>query len=742
MADETDYTRTFIGARYVPKFVDFSASNTYEPLSMVVVNDNIYISKKFVPAGVAVTNTEYWSMMPAFDTNSEQAIIDAVNNWLVAHPEATTTVQDGAITTAKLADGAVTDAKLASDGIKSVIDSAIVMNRSKNLFNPNDPDILHDNYLYPNGRFDPTTNRTVTGFMPVTSGKVMVVSYTPQSGWIQSVYSSLCFYAADKTTVVPGGAVNSARVTVPTGAAYARATLATSMTADGVKLQCELTDDGTATAYEPYFNPYPSLSDNIRINASSVDGIGVGTSEIGNLAANRGSLTSTQLVLWSQGSVLLVYFRCVPNTEYTIRKTYTNSEFKVAYIKELPIKGIVQPVYNYTSYRATDNEVTYKTGDGALYVLIQFGSGNAHTVDEILADTNVTYQEISTNSVDAITAESFLTANAAYLPADIYLVKGRDYEIYNDQICANSEQYSFAWTQGVALWNRVRLNYSTTGESILSCTIKNPDGTVAKLLRTTVHVVDTLSNGVSLLTLGDSLTNHCMWQAELMNMSGNITCVGSRSRTVRDSDDEERTVYDEGRSGFTTANYLDGTPYGGTLSDMGGSEEPNNRWYDPNTSEFSASYYFANNFPHGQTTPNVITVFLGMNDLNGAISIDESVSNVSTIIDSILAYDSTMRVVVMAPQLQYLPTLGNLERVRFIEYSAKIEQMVRGYDNTVFIPLAIGMDSTNNYPMVDITINTRRSEIEQTASDITHPSKYGYWQFSDYIFGAISYLIG
>lgn len=31
-------------------------------------------------------------------------IVDSVNNWLTNHPEATTTVQDGSITAAKLAD--------------------------------------------------------------------------------------------------------------------------------------------------------------------------------------------------------------------------------------------------------------------------------------------------------------------------------------------------------------------------------------------------------------------------------------------------------------------------------------------------------------------------------------------------------------------------------------------------------------------------------------------------------------
>ena len=58
---------------------------------------------------------------------TDAQVEDAVDAWLTAHPEATTTVQDSTITTAKLADGAVTDAKLAQSGgvlsdIKAVSD--------------------------------------------------------------------------------------------------------------------------------------------------------------------------------------------------------------------------------------------------------------------------------------------------------------------------------------------------------------------------------------------------------------------------------------------------------------------------------------------------------------------------------------------------------------------------------------------------------------------------------------------
>ena len=57
----------YIGARYVPKFMDtYDATTSYE--NMCVVDNGMgtsYISKKPVPAGTPLTNTEYWAIYGA-----------------------------------------------------------------------------------------------------------------------------------------------------------------------------------------------------------------------------------------------------------------------------------------------------------------------------------------------------------------------------------------------------------------------------------------------------------------------------------------------------------------------------------------------------------------------------------------------------------------------------------------------------------------------------------------------------
>lgn len=153
--------------------------DAYEPLSIVYWRGDTYTSRRYVPAGIDIEDQDYWVITGRYNAQVEQyrqevlsfqGQIDAIRTdleddyvpfpdgiqhpkygtvgqvlatladgttewadpvvpsdaqaeaviteWLDDHPEATTTVQDGAITTAKLHDGAVTDAKLAANGVK------------------------------------------------------------------------------------------------------------------------------------------------------------------------------------------------------------------------------------------------------------------------------------------------------------------------------------------------------------------------------------------------------------------------------------------------------------------------------------------------------------------------------------------------------------------------------------------------------------------------------------------------
>lgn len=169
--------RQYVGARYVPVFgrhnsgnIDWDNRDAYEPLTIVYYNGDTYTSRRYVPAGIDISDTDYWVITGRYNAQVEQyrqevlsfqwqidAANEAVNtlredvaadyvpfpdtqqypkygtsgqllsthanghtewvdpvtvtsevaeplieDWLDAHPEATTTVLDGSVTDAKL----------------------------------------------------------------------------------------------------------------------------------------------------------------------------------------------------------------------------------------------------------------------------------------------------------------------------------------------------------------------------------------------------------------------------------------------------------------------------------------------------------------------------------------------------------------------------------------------------------------------------------------------------------------
>lgn len=72
-------TRQYIGARYVPKFFadengdpSWRDSIPYEALTIVMYLGNSYTSKKSVPIGIQIDNTEYWVLTGAYNEQVEQ----------------------------------------------------------------------------------------------------------------------------------------------------------------------------------------------------------------------------------------------------------------------------------------------------------------------------------------------------------------------------------------------------------------------------------------------------------------------------------------------------------------------------------------------------------------------------------------------------------------------------------------------------------------------------------------------
>ena len=65
--------KQYIGARYVPILGgSWDKLNSYEALTIVQANNNSYTSKKPVPPGIEITNTEYWVLTGNFNGQVEE----------------------------------------------------------------------------------------------------------------------------------------------------------------------------------------------------------------------------------------------------------------------------------------------------------------------------------------------------------------------------------------------------------------------------------------------------------------------------------------------------------------------------------------------------------------------------------------------------------------------------------------------------------------------------------------------
>ena len=69
--------REYVGARYVPIFADptqWDITLKYEPLTVVTDNGASYVSRRYVPEGIQLTNTDYWILWADYNAQLQQLI--------------------------------------------------------------------------------------------------------------------------------------------------------------------------------------------------------------------------------------------------------------------------------------------------------------------------------------------------------------------------------------------------------------------------------------------------------------------------------------------------------------------------------------------------------------------------------------------------------------------------------------------------------------------------------------------
>ena len=243
---------------------------------------------------------------------SPDEIERAVSAWLVAHPEVTTTVEDGSLLPPKFDsenepyDGYVLSWNATAEKFEWVnltgevsqlkqdftqVDSYFV--KGINLFNPNDPDFMSGYELSNTGATSENANRFVSGFIPVIPGKTICLNYPTG---IYGASSSIVLYNSEKQRLGytnPGRYIDSRgngylKFEIPENATYAYMRVNGGMS--GIPTYMYVYADSMPETYYPYV-PYDTLSDDVKVKFSNVIDVAVSAEDTDFVKSNPKNLT-------------------------------------------------------------------------------------------------------------------------------------------------------------------------------------------------------------------------------------------------------------------------------------------------------------------------------------------------------------------------------------------------------------------------------------------------------------------
>lgn len=185
-----------------------------------------------------------------------------------------------------------------------------------------------------------------------------------------------------------------------------------------------------------------------------------------------------------------------------------------------------------------------------------------------------------------------------------------------------------------------------------------------------------------------------------------------------------------------------------TISFTASAAQSGNPFWFSGAVNFS-QYLTANSFD----TPDVVAIMLGINDVFAQSSdasasslADSKLSSLDTLIASIKAVNSSIKVALMIPPppagqdafgKNYASGETAWRHKRNIVIWAR--QMIAKYSNQesnriYLVPVNVAIDTLNNYPTETVAINSRNSAVVTRQSNGVHPATSGYQQIGDSLF--------
>ncbi|HEY8889447.1 MAG TPA: hypothetical protein VIM70_04280 [Clostridium sp.] len=606
-----------------------------------------------------------------------------------------------------------------------------VSKAGKNLFDKNR--VLADIAMSSSGVITTAVGSSATNYQ---------ILVTPSQPYFLHKCTNVCWYDASSVFISRNTFAVDTLLTAPSNALFAKVTI---LTADLAIAQVE--QNTIATVYENfvYIIPKENTEKHPLVSGDFTTGLlAWDTANYliqGKNLANKDTATlgkyvsQTTGVLYANASYdAFEFIPALANTQYILTPTNVNTRIAYYNINKGFLAGVLNPTFPVT----TPTGCAYITfsGDKVWTPIYQLEVGSVATV----------FEKYGFRSPKLITDSQAINEILLFLPSEICIAVGRTVELYHSQItaCGNINNYHFMWACDIGRAMKRKWMYTGITEKIgnhtLTCNIYDNDRLLVASATTVIKVVSAVIAPTNVLAMGDSLSNRKAWFGEVRLLSANaITYIGTRTGLSTDGEHE-------GRSGVMASWYLADSAYTYD-SNFDGSFGVGtvNPFWNPSTSMFDLAYYKAT---YGKT-PNAIQLFLGTNGI--ALDATANAGSIKTIVDKIREADAVIPLFIVYPLYRgdqdgignQLSTDGysagsgvwKLEEDRKIfNLMKKLNDLLAGYSNLHFIPVAITHDSEYNFGSTLTPVNARATNTELMEIEGTHPQLQGYLQMADIMY--------
>jgi len=342
------------------------------------------------------------------------------------------------------------------------------------------------------------------------------------------------------------------------------------------------------------------------------------------------------------------------------------------------------------------------------------------------------------------------------LPPDVYATPGREVNLYFDNaiLAVDSQDYLFDVDCAKGRQDQERWRFTPTdqdlGDHALSLKVMDAAGVVLAEGTTTVHVAPAGGSDrpFTLLCVGDSLTHASVYPAELFTLFGpeRLRLVG----THHPIESLPAEVVHEGYGGWRWETFC-------TRWTEGNDPRARSPFLRLEAGKPVLDFRAYCDAQNGGVGPDIITVFLGWNDIFGAKddNLEATIDTVFGYADTLLAEfrrvreDTQIGLLLLTPPAATQDAFGSNYACGQTRWQARrnqhrlVERMMAKFagregENLWLLPAHLNLDTVRNYPTATEPANARSEQQVTRLSNGVHPSAEGYRQIADTVYAWLS----